>query len=212
MSFIGKRSHLSAEKAEKQATIYGAACIEKSRSVQDAEEKLGLLVESRWSDADIALQMGLENWEGQVDGGGIPVPVAPRRLFRAWIEDWEWDAMHRNDPLMEAKLVQKYAGLWFLDPDPIRVGGRNVFDKFWIQSNLEYQGGRSGPGWCLLGMRERTNQLEPWIIHLTIDEIADYEQPAELNVEVIINEELRAANYERIAEEEKPSARKRKAK
>ena len=30
--------------------------------------------------------------------------------------------------------------------------------------------------------------------HCVVDEIGEYEQPAEMNVEVIFNEELRAAN------------------
>jgi len=203
----GKRSHLSAEKAERQATVYGAACIEKSRAIQAAEERGGFILETRWTDADIAVQMGLESWGGME----VPVPVVPKRLFRAWIEDWEWDAIRHKDVVSEAKLVQKYTGLRFVDPDLDRRVGE--LDTYLVESNLEFQGGKGGSGWCLIGTRDRDGGMEPWEIHLTIDLIAEYEQPAELNVEIIVNDELRNANYERIDEEasKKRPAAKRKA-
>jgi hypothetical protein len=203
----GKRSHLSAEKAERQATVYGAACIEKSRAIQAAEERGGFILETRWTDADIAVQMGLESWGGRE----VPVPVVPKRLFRAWIEDWEWDAIRHKDVVSEAKLVQKYTGLRFVDPDLDRRVGE--LDTYLVESNLEFQGGKGGSGWCLIGTRDRDGGMEPWEIHLTIDLIAEYEQPAELNVEIIVNDELRNANYERINDEasKKRPAAKRKA-
>jgi hypothetical protein len=52
----GKRLHMSAERLERQATVYGAACIEKGQAVCAVEEKHGAIVESRWTDADIAFQ------------------------------------------------------------------------------------------------------------------------------------------------------------
>ena len=76
----GKRAHLSADKAQKQATVFGAASIDRSRAIQAAEESNGVLLESRWTDADIAFQVGLENWDGMP--GDVPVPVAPKRLSR----------------------------------------------------------------------------------------------------------------------------------
>jgi hypothetical protein len=39
----GKRSHLSNEKAEKQATIYGSACIEKMRAKEEVKERFGVV-------------------------------------------------------------------------------------------------------------------------------------------------------------------------
>jgi Protein of unknown function (DUF 659) len=58
----GQRSHLSADKAQKQATVYGAASMEKARMIQAAEESSGGIQESRWTDADLAFAHGLENW------------------------------------------------------------------------------------------------------------------------------------------------------
>jgi hypothetical protein len=52
----GKRSHMSAETSEQQATVYGVACIEKCCAMRTLEEKHGIVVETRWTDADIEFQ------------------------------------------------------------------------------------------------------------------------------------------------------------
>ena len=190
----GKRSHLSAEKAERQATVYGAASIEKSRAVAAEEERNGWLVESRWTDADILMQVGLECFDG-MPGEDVPAPVVARRLFKAWIEDWEWEAIGTRDVVMEARLLQKYGGLSWIDPDENELCVA-------IEERMEFQGGRNGAGWCLLGTRVNGDGgMEPWVLDVVIDLIAEYEQPSEMNIEVIVDEELRVANGERILEE-----------
>ena len=186
----GKRSHLSAEKAQRQATVFGAACIDKSRALQALEEKDGFLVESRWTDADIALQVGMESWDSMP--GDVPLPEVPKRLFKAWIEDWEWDCIHSKDSVAEAKLLQKYGGMSWVDP--------NDFELYKVEEcNMEYLGrGRGSEGWCLIATRDSDGGMEPWVIDIAMDLIATYDQPAEMNVEVIVNDELRAGNAERI--------------
>ena len=42
---------------------------------------------------------------------------ATTRVFRAWIEDWEKEAMTKQDPVNEAKLLEKYKNLCFVDDD-----------------------------------------------------------------------------------------------
>jgi hypothetical protein len=191
----GKRSHIGGDKAQKQATVYGAACIDKARAAQAVEEANGVIVETRWTDADLAFQLGLENWEN--DYGNVP-PVVPKRIFRAWIEDWEWDLIHNKDCLAEAKLLQKYSCLMWIDQDsPDEESELCVAQEY----NMEFQGGRNGDGWCVIATRPGTGAMDPWTIHCVIDEIGEYEQPAELNVEVIFNEELREANRIRYEEE-----------
>ena len=39
------------------------------------------------------------------------------RVFRAWVEDWEMEGMRDSDAVMEARLLEKYKGLAFFDPD-----------------------------------------------------------------------------------------------
>lgn len=187
-----KRALTSAPKAQKQATVYGGACIERSRAAHAAEESTGALLESRWTDADIVLQVGLETWGGFP--GAVPIPVVPNRLFRAWIEDWEWDAIRTRDVVMEAKLLQKYGGLSWIDPDENELCVAT-------EDAMEYQGGRNGAGWCLIGTCESDGGMEPWVLDVVIDLIAEYQQPIEMNVEVVVNEALRAANAERILDD-----------
>ena len=195
----GQRSHLSADKAQKQATVYGAASMEKARMVQDAEERNGLVLESRWTDADLEFAHGLENWDA-AGAGNVPEPTVPRRIFNAWIEEWEWELLYHNDPVSEARLMQKYAGLRWIDPD----SGK---DELMVADHecMDYQGGRNAPGWCIIGVKDSDGALSPWQIAGgdVIDLIAMYDQPAELNVEVVINEDLRASNEERLEERAK---------
>jgi hypothetical protein len=126
----GKRAHMSAEKAERQETVYGTACMDKARSVQAAEESSGNMVESHWTDADMAIEMGFETWSSFT--GNVPV-LAPKLLFCAWIETWEWDAIQDRDALSMAKLLHKYQGLhWRDDNDELQVAQ---------EEDMEWQGG-----------------------------------------------------------------------
>ena len=42
---------------------------------------------------------------------------ATNRVFRAWVEDWEKDLLKMNDCVAEARILAKYKGLIFWDPD-----------------------------------------------------------------------------------------------
>lgn len=201
---------LSADKAEKQATVYGAACMDKAKMIQEAEESSGLVQESHWTDEDIAFNLGLESWDE--GAGNVPEPVVPRRIFNAWIEEWEWDCIHDRDSVSEARLLQKYQGLMWIDPD--QVDDSDTYELNTAEdTNMEYQGGRDSPGWCVIGTRFGDGGMEPWPINVVIDLIAIYVQPVELNVEVVVNPIMRAANEQRWIDEEqkrKRNGRKKK--
>jgi hypothetical protein len=202
----GKRSHLSADKARKQATIYGAASMEKARAMQELEEANGNIVEYRWTDADVGFDLGLEDWNRDNAGGNLNVPsvVVPKRLFNAWIEDWEWDTMMKNDIVAMTRLLQKYGGLHWQDPD------NNNRLLVALVDDMQWSGrGHGGNGWCVLGRKEN-DETESWVIHLAIDEMAEYDQPAELNLEIVVNDELREANRIRIEAEEEERRKKRR--
>ena len=198
---------MSADKAQKQATVYGAACMERSRAEQAAEEKDGLVLESRWTDVDIAFDVGLENWN--CGPGEVPVPDVPKRLFNAWIEDWEWDCIHHKDSVTEAKLLQKYGGLHWIDVDKV-----DYVECVASAIDMEFQGGRDGAGWCVAGERLTDGVVDPWTVHVVVDLMADFKQPKELNVEIVFNEEKRATNNAQYAGEEaaKKEAAKKKPK
>lgn len=188
----GKRSHLSGDKAQKQATVFGAASMEKARAIQAAEEANGMVVESRWSDADICFELGLENWNL---AGAIAIPkvVVPKRIFYAYMEDWEFELIHNKDVLAKERLLQKYGGLRWRDKD-------NDDDMvIAVNDDMTFQAGRKSAGWCVLGLND-DGTTEPWTIDCVIDEIAECEQTEEMNVEVIIDEVKRAANKVRMNE------------
>ena len=42
---------------------------------------------------------------------------ASKRIFRAWIEDWEKEDILDNDCIAEARLLEKYKNLVFFCPD-----------------------------------------------------------------------------------------------
>ena len=59
------------------------------------------------------------------------------------VEDWEEEARRRNDFVCEAKLLAKYKGLVFRDPD-----NNNCAFKVW-DDNLEFRSGRGVDGFPL---------------------------------------------------------------
>ena len=58
--------------------------------------------------------MQLEKWG--VDLNALKAK-AIKRVFRAWVEDWEKESIKHNDVVAEVKLLEKYKGLAFWDPN-----------------------------------------------------------------------------------------------
>ena len=118
---------------------------------------------------------------------GLAIPVMYLHLLyqsvcSKRIEDWEWECIRHNDDVAEAKLLQKYGGMRWNDPDGDEGASRGMCIA--DAGNVEFQGGRNGAGWCLIGTNELDGGMEPWTIDVVIDLIAEYPQPAESNVEV----------------------------
>ena len=65
------------------------------------------------------------------------------RVFRAWVEDWELERMKDNDAIMEARLLKKYKGLAFFDPDD-----RKTYTV--AKENLEFWRGKKDGGSYLI--------------------------------------------------------------
>ena len=82
--------------------------------IHQAEESDGHVLETRWTDVDIDFELGLENWSS---GATVPSVVVPKRLFKAWIEDWEYNCVFDKDPVAMQRLLHKYGGLRWLDDD-----------------------------------------------------------------------------------------------
>ncbi len=52
-------------------------------------------------------------------------------MFHAWVVDWEDEIRYKNDPVAEARLLQKYKGLAFSDP-----ANNITYSAF--EENMEY--------------------------------------------------------------------------
>ena len=86
----------------------------------------------------VALRFDLKMEGYGVDVEEYKAPI-PTRKFRAWIEDWELPLLKKNDVIAEVRLIEKYKGLVFYDPDNECM--YNVYPK-----NLEWTRGRGGGG------------------------------------------------------------------
>jgi len=87
------------------------------------------------------------NFDLQLDKFGVDTNILKEptvQIFCAWVEDWEQDARKNNDIVAEARLLQKYRGLVFHDPDT--DNGFCINDQ-----NMEFHRGR-GNGWFVLGV------------------------------------------------------------
>ena len=69
--------------------------------------------------------------------------VPTQRVFRAWVEEWEHIGMRDNDAIMEARLLEKYKGLAFYDPDDSKT-------YTVATENFEFRRGRKDRGWYLI--------------------------------------------------------------
>jgi hypothetical protein len=166
----GKRSHLGADAIRMQATIFGAACIERSRALKVEKEQSMEL----WNDNDLEFQLGLENFAADEAGGVVPNVVNPRRLFHCWREEWEEESAKSNNLVHEARLLHKYGGLRWMDPDS---------DKMFVaeKDNLEWA---RRIGWCVIGLCE-DGEMEPWPVKLLPSLIKKTPQESILNVEFV---------------------------
>ena len=128
-----------------------------------------------FGDDDINFNLQLEKFG--VDMEALKhVPI--RHVFRAWVEDWEEEASKKNDAVCEAKLLAKYKGLVFPDPD-----NNNCAFKVWDE-NLEYRSGRGG-GWFVIAEcnDDPENLLqEPFTLEIACELIGETEQEEGIQV------------------------------
>jgi hypothetical protein len=184
-----KRSHLSVESIEQQSIIFGAVSMHKARIGREEAEKLDHKISSKfWTDIDVEYDLGLTKYG--VDVEDLQHPLAPARIFRGWIEDWEVPLLKRNDQVVEAKLLTKYHGLkLYCTKDKI------VYTFF--SFNLEFQRDRNSRGWSLSTVPPEyvpDGRQDDSIIGFSIDGetasmIAETEQDPKMNIEISAAEE-----------------------
>ena len=177
-----KRSHLSGDRIKKQATIYGASCMFEAATKRDLPTKYeydsSWKPNRYWTEDDGNLIYTLGN-EGDQSG---TILSAPKRTFNAWFEDWELDAVRKNDPVAEHKLLKKYGGLMWKDADC------TTHTKYFISDSNSMKWFRltkKGGGWAVIAYdqfydansspEEKEKHSEPWeITDDLIDSIEEY--------------------------------------
>lgn len=144
-----------------------------------------------WGEEDEQFELGLEKWG--VDLDDLKKPIRPRRLFKAWVEEWE-DVMDKGD-VMRTKLLAKYGGLVFDDIDAVptvrlRVSSTKL--KYIRRSGWHAMG--EPPDY--VGDGEDDDKLEPFAItnEVLIELIKTTVQPEDLNVRIALNNNNNVGN------------------
>ena len=110
------RNRTHPERTKMMCTVIGHHCAFKASRRREKESRAGRL----WNDRDFTCL--------KLDKYGIDVEVLagekrPKRIFRAWKEGWEEVETKKRDPIIETKLVRKYGGMQWADPD----NGNQIF-------------------------------------------------------------------------------------
>jgi hypothetical protein len=183
-----KRSKMSGEATKMQSTIFGASCAERARLKQDTKE-FGNALNPNWEDDDFA-DAGIEATNSD--------NAKPKRIFRAWLEDWEVVARSKQDPVNEAMFLEKYGGLVWFDPDTQSQFMASKVEMYW--SKL-----RDCRGYCVKGLLDTYNpdkddekDWEPWVLdpevfHCLIGDY--YEKNPSSQITIVTMDEL-ASNDE----------------
>ncbi len=141
-----KRSHLSADRTKKQATIFGADCAARARMYRDAMQNNNKINDdddkfSFWDDNDFDEELGFD-METFVQRN--PKSGKPKRSVLCYMEEWEEEAVKsKNNIVGQHKLLEKYGGLQFLDPDTSKMVC--VDDK-----KLHWSSTKGSRGYCLI--------------------------------------------------------------
>jgi hypothetical protein len=92
-----------------QATIFGASCVELARLKQQEKYNGGGAGPCKIWRLDDFIKEGTTE-ENNISKG-------PVRYFPAWVEDWEVEAIKKQDVVNETRLLAKYGGLEWRDPE-----------------------------------------------------------------------------------------------
>lgn len=106
-----KRSHLSTERTEKQATIFGASCMADAALERQKVQETSVACVKFWDESDFNSQFDLLAEDDSL------LPTAKKRVVKCYFEDWELTDVRSKDIVSQAKLLRKYGGLEFDDID-----------------------------------------------------------------------------------------------
>jgi hypothetical protein len=158
-----KHSHLSGECVKKQATIFGASCIEQAKYQREIESSFDVssMPLKFWRDDDFSKD---DNGSGDKNEN-----TKHKRVFKAFIEEWETEAIRKKDVVNEAKLLKKYGGLSWYDPD----NGNKLLYASKTSLHWTRYTKKNGGGYCVKahGPEYKRNEdgeeddTEPWCIN-----------------------------------------------
>lgn len=169
-----KRSHLSGERVKKQATIFGSSTMLRADMKRISMAADSVRPYKFWMEEDFDREFDL------LDDKNLGNVKSPRavRIFKAWKEDWEQAAILKRDPVSEARILEKYGGLQWFDPDKSLMCTAGKDELVWTR-----KWGIKG-GYCVQVFNENYDEdaadnetnIEPWEISkdLLIDCIAEY--------------------------------------
>ena len=197
----GKRSNLASSRLEKQAVCYTHSCLERARifrqNKEEQTEEQKKDVEFGWEERDLEFKLEVDGWNLEADEPlDLPkVVLGPKRIFKGWVEDWEYDELMKKDcPVAEGKFSKKYFGMHFLDIDHgiVHVIKGLHYERHNGWYVLSYKKGIDPPStpdhelqqWRITDKRSKKKKDFP-----IVDLIRDTQQPPHLNVLVFKTEE-----------------------
>jgi len=111
---------------------------------------------------------------------------AAKRQFKAWIEDWEKEAIVKHDDVCMVRLTNKYGNLKFWDPDSERMCRIHDEQLKWFKGNKK-QG--IDKGWAVIAVYGNgKDDAEPWQIGDLLCQVIR-NTPQDEGVEVVTQEE-----------------------
>lgn len=176
-----KRSHLSSQAVEKQATIYGASCmvdaqLKRNQCKQDSVNQFRF-----WDEADFREEFDMLAHQAEV--------LAEPRYIKCYVEAWETKEIRNKDIVTQTKFLHKYGGLEFDDVD--NPGCHYFIDK----NELSFS---RREGWCVKAYSdpEYQSDWDPWAIAGSDNTLQDclyvyYQGRPETNVVPLVNPDQR---------------------
>ena len=127
-----KRSHLSAEATEKQATIYGVSCMTDAQIEREKLQSSASEPYKFWDEDDFDREFDMLSSNGSSS--------STKRILKCYFEPWEQEHILKKDDVSKAKFLQKYGGLEFNDIDPpfthLRICGKDMKFRRRLKTDL----------------------------------------------------------------------------
>jgi hypothetical protein len=120
----GNKVWVSGESINKRAITYTAALVNEARIRKEAKER----IDAKWCSMmfsynnmfisslvpSFGFDLQLENWG--VDVNELKAKTV-KRVFRAWVEEWEKECIKDKDAVVEVRSLGQYKGIEFFDPE-----------------------------------------------------------------------------------------------